>query len=165
MRCIVALLALISLLGLAAGQTIFTGEGYSTSQLAFFNEPNQQTFDPDVQTYWNTYIAGNSNLTASKSLTTDMDIWLNNFPDKFDKAIQVKSSTFSASVPSVSGMTATELNSASLKRGVAFSFEPSLGWKYTPSDTTFSFAKATGTPGEDAKGQIISQGITALFTS
>lgn len=165
MRYIVALLALISLLGLAAGQTIFTGEGYSTSQLAFFNEPNSQSFEPDVQKYWNTYVAGNSNATAGKSLTTNMDIWLNNFPDRFDRRITVASSTFNSSVPGISGMTATELNSASLKRTVAFRFEPSLGWKYTPADTTFSFTKATGVPADDAKGQIISQGITALFTS
>jgi len=163
MRYIVALLALFSLLGIAAGQTIFTGEGYSTSQLSFFNGPNQQSFQPNVLKYWETYVEGDANMTAARGFTTNMDIWLNTFPDKFDKPIQIKSSTFNTNAPGMTGMTPTEMNSMNLKKVVTFNFEPSMGWKYTPADTTFSFTKATGTPAKDAKGQIISQGIISLF--
>jgi len=44
--------------GLSAAQTMFTGEGYSTSQLAFFNSPLSSAFEPSVEKYWGTYIAG-----------------------------------------------------------------------------------------------------------
>jgi hypothetical protein len=100
---------------------------------------------------------------TAKGLTTNMDIWLNTFPYSFEKPIQIKSSSFIADAPSVSGISQTEMNSMTLKKVVTFNFNPDMGWKYTPSDTTFSFAKATGAPAKDSKGQIISQGIITLF--
>jgi len=52
MKTITALVTLICLLGLSSAQTMFTGEGYSASQLAFYNSPSESTFEPDVQQYW-----------------------------------------------------------------------------------------------------------------
>ena len=51
MRCI-ALLSLICLVGGASAQAMFTGEGYGSSQLAYFNGPNTTPFEPFVEKYW-----------------------------------------------------------------------------------------------------------------
>ncbi len=90
MKTIVALIALICLLGVAGAQTMFMGEGYSASQMAFFNAPSSSTFEPDVQTYWGSYITNQQNLTHS-SATSDMDIWMNTFPLVFSSPLPLKS--------------------------------------------------------------------------
>ena len=46
MKTIAALVTLICILGLSSAQTIFTGEGYSASQLAFYNSPGESTLSP-----------------------------------------------------------------------------------------------------------------------
>ena len=95
MKTIVVLIALTCLLGLAGAQTIGMGEGYSSTQLAFFNAPSSSTFEPNVQTYWGNYIANQQNLSI-KSATSNMDIWMNTFPLRFDTPLQFKATSFAA---------------------------------------------------------------------
>ena len=95
MKTIVVLIALTCLLGLAGAQTIGMGEGYSSTQLAFFNAPSSSTFEPNVQAYWGNYIANQQNLSI-KSATSNMDIWMNTFPLKFDTPLQFKATSFAA---------------------------------------------------------------------
>ena len=89
MKTIVALIALTCLLGVAGAQTMFMGEGYSASQLAFFNAPSSSTFEPNVQKYWGSYIANQQNMSRS-SATSNMDIWMNTFPLIFDTPLQLR---------------------------------------------------------------------------
>ncbi len=164
MRWIAALIALICLAGGASAQMIFTGEGYSTSQLQFFNGPTTVSFEPNVEKYWDSYISNTGNFTpAMGNETSDMDIWFNSFPLSFDKQIQLKSSSFTANVPVKSNLSITEVQSSTLKRDISFNFNQDLSWKYIPADTTLSVAKANGAPPKDSQGQIISQGIMTLF--
>ena len=161
MRTILALVMLSCLLGGAMAQTMFTGEGYSASQLAFYNAPSSSTFEPSVQKYWGAYIAGAQNQTA-KGTMTSMDIWLNTFPLNFNTGVQVKSSSFStnAAAPSLS---AAELNTQSLTRNVNSKFSVYQMSAYLPQQGSVSAVNSTGTPGKDSKGQIITQGIVSLF--
>ena len=95
MKTIVVLIALTCLLGLAGAQTIGMGEGYSSTQLAFFNSPSSSTFEPNVQTYWGNYIANQQNL-STRNATSNMDIWMNTFPLRFDTPLQFKATSFAA---------------------------------------------------------------------
>lgn len=151
-------------MGGAAAQTIFTGEGYSSSQLSFFNGPNSATFQPLVENYWNSYVQSEGGINpAIRNQSTTMSIWFNSFPLSFDKQIQLQSSSFTTNVPVNSNISSTEMQSAYLKRDISFKFNPDLSWKYTPADTSFTLSKGNGVPPKDSQGQIISQGIVSLF--
>ena len=167
MRWIIALIALICLIGGASAQIIFTGEGYSTSQLQFFNGQNTENFQPFVENYWNSYIQNQNGGTQNTAITTQsnvMDIWLNSFPLGFDKQVQIKNSSFMSNAPVATNVSNTELQSAALKRDINYNFDQSQSWKYTSVATTASSAgSSNGIPAKDSQGQIISQGIMSLF--
>jgi hypothetical protein len=164
MKWIVVSILLICLLGGASAQTIFTGEGYSTSQLAFFSSPNTASFEPNVQKYWGTYISGAENVTpASRNPAATMNIWMNTFPINFNSPLQFKSTSFSASVPTASGMSENEMNSMLLRRDINYKFDVDQSWKYNTDESSFALAQNSGTPAKDASGQILSQGIISLF--
>ncbi len=164
MKWIVALVILISLLGGASAQKIFTGEGYSTTQLSFLSAPNSESFAPNVEKYWGTYISGAGNVTpvASNPAAT-MNVWMNTFPLKFENPLQLKSSTFTASVPTTSGVSVNEMNSMLLRRDINYKFNVDQSWKYNSADSSFALAEGSGAPSKSAEGQIISQGIITLF--
>ncbi len=164
MKWLVALVILISLLGGASAQTIFTGEGYSTTQLSFLSAPNSASFEPDVQKYWGSYIAGEGNVTpVANNPAATMNIWMNTFPLKFNNPLQIKSTSFTASAPTVSGVNQDEMTSMLLRRDINFKFNVDQSWKYTSGNSSFATAESSGAPSKDADGQVISQGIIALF--
>ena len=167
MRWIIALIALICLIGGASAQTIFTGEGYSTSQLQFFNGQNTLDFQPVVEQYWNSYIQnqnGGTQSTATTAQSSVMDIWLNSFPLGFDKQVQLKNSSFMANASVATDVSNTQMQSAALKRDINYNFDQGPGWKYTSIATmASSAANSNEAPPRSAQGQIISQGIMSLF--
>ncbi len=167
MRLVLALVMLICLVGGAASQSqpSFLGEGYTATQLSFFNGQNTVEFQPVVEKYWSSYIQNEKDLSPYIfNQSTAMGIWLNSFPLGFDKQVQLKSSSFVANSPVAANLSSTELQSADLKRDVGFNFNQDLSWKYsTNAVSTLSSANGNGVPSKDAQGQIISQGIIALF--
>jgi hypothetical protein len=158
---ITVLIALICLLGVAGAQTMFMGEGYSASQLAFFNAPSASTFEPDVQTYWGSYIANELNLSRS-SATSDMDIWINTFPLIFDTPLQLKTSSFEGNV-SAPALSAADRNSQALIRSVNSEFDVNQVWSYPTASGSLTTSSGTGTPAKDANGKLISQNIITFF--
>ncbi len=164
MKWLVALVLLISLLGGACAQTIFTGEGYSTTQLSFLSAPNSASFEPDVQKYWGSYIAGEGNVTpVANDPAATMNIWMNTFPLKFNNPLQIKSTSFTASAPTVSGISQDEMTSMLLRRDINFKFNVEQSWKYDSGNSSFALTQSGGVPSKDADGQVISQGIISLF--
>ena len=161
MKTIVALIALICLLGVAGAQTMFMGEGYSASQLAFFNAPSSSTFEPNVQTYWGSYITNQQNQSNSSS-TSDMDIWMNTFPMVFDTPLKLNSTSFHGSVSS-STLGAADRNSQDLTRGVNNEFSANQVTSYTATSGSLTTSTGTGTPAKDAAGKLLSQNIMTFF--
>jgi len=163
MKTIVVLIALTCLLGLAGAQTIGMGEGYSSTQLAFFNAPSSSTFEPNVQTYWGNYIANQQNL-STRSATSNMDIWMITFPLRFDTPLQFKATSFAANAAAPT-LTATERNSQFLTRNVNSQFGVNQIWSYPQTSGSLIVSNSTGTPSKDAKGQMMSQNIMVLFNN
>jgi len=163
MKTIVVLIALTCLLGLASAQTIGMGEGYSSTQLAFFNAPSSSTFEPNVQAYWGNYIANQQNLSL-KSTSSNMDIWMNTFPLKFDTPLQFKATSFAANAAAPT-LTATERNSQFLTRNVNSQFGINQIWSYPQTSGSLMVSNSTGTPSKDAQGQMMSQNIMVLFNT
>ena len=163
MKTIVVLIALTCLMGLAGAQTIGMGEGYSSTQLAFFNAPSSSTFEPNVQAYWGNYIADKQNMSI-KSASSNMDIWMNTFPLRFDTPLQFKATSFAANAAAPI-LTATQRNSQFLTRNVNSQFGINQIWSYPMSSGSLMVSKSTGTPSKDAKGQMMSQNIMVLFNS
>lgn len=161
MKTIIALAALFCLLGMASAQLMFTGEGYGTSQLSFYNAPDASTFEPNVQNYWQDYIAG-ENATA-KSTVSNMAIWMNTFPLGFNTPVSVSSSSFSAKAVAASNLSVPELNSRSLTRDVGTRFSIYETRAYTPIKSTFSVTRSNSVPSSSASGQIMSQNIVTMF--
>jgi hypothetical protein len=162
MKTIVALLALTCLLGVASAQTMFTGEGYSASQLAFFNAPSASPFEPNVEKYWGSYITGQQNMTA-KSARSSMNIWMNIFPLNFNNYIPVSSSSFATDTAS-SALSPSEKNSQFLTRDVNSQFRVNQLWVYPLTNGSLTTSKSSGTPGKDDKGQILTQNIITFFS-
>ena len=159
MKWIVASVILISLLGGASAQTIFTGEGYSTSQLAFLGAPNIASFEPNVEKYWGSYITGAGNITPiARNPAATMNIWMNTFPLEFNNPLQIKSSSFTASAPSVSGINEGEMTSMLLRRDINFKFNVDQSWKYNSADSSFALAQSSGAPSKDAGGRPVRSG-------
>lgn len=164
MKWLVALVILISLLGGASAQTIFTGEGYSTTQLSFLSSPNSASFEPNVQKYWGTYITGAGNVTPiANDPTATMNIWMNTFPMKFNNPLQIKSTSFAVNANTASGASKNEMTSMLLRRDINFKFNVDQSWRYNSAESSFATAQSKGAPTNDAKGQIITQGIIAFF--
>jgi hypothetical protein len=155
------------MIGGAASQTMFTGEGYTNTQLAFYNGPETPSFDPFVQDYWNSYIQKSAALNpAINNQSDDMSIWLNGFPMAFDKQISLQGGSFTTNVPVNTSASTTEQTSAALKRDINYNFNQDNSWKYTATATATNSSLSAGTessPPKDAQGQVISQGIMALF--
>ena len=174
MKCI-AILSLICLIGAASAQAIFTGEGYGTSQLSFFNGPSTAPFDPFVEKYWNSYIHNSPNMTDStRNPATSMNIWFNGFPLSFNEPLKLSESSFDMNTSSASGYSPAEWNSMQLTRNAIGNFNIDQSWKYTPIYTpssaqksSFSLGKNESTLANEAgsSGQILAQGIKALFSS
>jgi hypothetical protein len=166
------LLLLICLVGGASAQAIFTGEGYSSAQLAFFNGPSTAPFEPFVEKYWNSYIHNAPNLTEPKyNPATSMNVWFNNFPLNFNEPIQLKNSTLTTGVTSTSNYSPVEWNSMMLNRNTLNNFNINQGWNYTPIYTpslqksSFSLTTKPSSSKTDSgqSGKILSQSITTLF--
>ena len=167
MRCTFVFVALIGLIGATAAQAIGgPGEGYSTSQLAFLNEPNTPVFEPSVEKYWNTYINQAQNASPiTKTPADTMTIWMNNFPIQFSTPVMIKGTSFYANASKISGMSPAELNSMLLQRDINLDFYVSKNWQYTPTGTVLSSAaQGNHTPSKDAKGQILAETIKGGFT-
>jgi hypothetical protein len=173
MRCI-ALLSLICLVGAASAQAIFTGEGYGSSQLSFFNGPSTVPFEPFVEKYWSSYIHNSQNMTGTTSNpATTMNIWFNAFPLGFNQPLKLSESSFNMGASAASKLSPTEWNSMQLKRNTLGNFDIDQSWMYTPVYTpasaqksSFSLGKNESTRSNEAgsSGQILSQGIKALFS-
>jgi len=163
MKMIVVLIALTCLLGLAGAQIIGMGEGYSNTQLAFFNAPSSSTFEPNVQAYWGNYIAGQQNMSI-KGGTSNMDLWMNTFPLKFDTPLQLMATSFSANAAAPI-LSAKERNSQFLTRNVNNQFDVNQVWSYPMASGSLAVSNSTGTPSKDAKGKMLSQNIITLFNA
>ncbi|HUI39726.1 MAG TPA: hypothetical protein VLY86_02245 [Methanothrix sp.] len=159
------MVTLICLMGLSGAQMMFTGEGYSTSQLDFYNAPLTSTFEPNVENYWGTYIAGSQNATALSGPGADMAIWMNTFPLNFNTPMSLKGTSFMANSSGLASVNEVNRNSIVLKRDVNNTFSYSENWKNQASESSVSATKSTSVPGKDAGGQIISQGISTLFST
>ena len=162
MKTIVVLIALTCLLGLAGAQTIGMGEGYSSTQLAFFNAPSSSTFEPNVQAYWGNYIANQQNLSINSG-TSNMDLWMNTFPLRFDTPLQFSATSFSANAIAPV-LSAKERNSQFLTRGVNNQFDVNQVWSYPMTSGSLNISESTGTPSKDAKGKMLSQNIITFFS-
>jgi hypothetical protein len=162
MKTIAVLLALTCLLGLAAAQTIGMGEGYSNTQLAFFNAPTTSTFEPNVQQYWGNYIAKEQNLSIN-SASASMGIWMNTFPLKFDTPLQLTTTSFSGNA-NAPILTAKERNSQFLTRNVNSNFGINQVWSYPVNSGSLTTSNSTGTPSDDAAGKLLAQNIQTLFS-
>lgn len=166
----IALLALICLVGGASAQTMFTGEGYSRSQLAFFNGPSTTTFEPFVEKYWDSYIHNSQNMTQTvRNPATTMNIWFNTFPLSFNQPIQLKNTTFNTGVLAATNYSPIEWNSMQLKRNTLLNFDIDQSWKYSQMYTPESSLSMVNNGSVSAtasasSGQILSQGIKALFS-
>lgn len=158
---ILAFTALACLLGFAAAQTIGLGEGYSSTQLSFFNSPGSSTFEPNVQKYWGNYIAEERNLSI-KTPASSMGIWINDFPLKFDTPLQLSASSFKESADPLS-ISAKERNTQFLTRNVNSEFSINQIQSYAPSGS-LTVASGNNTPDKDAKGKMMSQDIMKLFS-
>lgn len=167
MRWVLTLAILIGLVGGAYSQSqpSFLGEGYSTTQLMFFNGQNTIDFQPIVEKYWNSYIQnGESSNPAVNNQSTAIDIWLNSFPLDFNKEVQLKSSSFVANPSVATNLSSSELQSAALTRDINYNFNLDQSWKYTSGPiSSVSAASSSGVPPKSSQGQIISQGIISLF--
>ena len=161
MKTIVALLALTCLLGVASAQTMFTGEGYSASQLAFFNAPSASTFEPNVEKYWGSYITGQQNMTA-KSARSNMNIWMNTFPLNFDTSVKIAASSFAANAAG-STLSPSDRNSQFLTRDVNSQFRVNQLWAYPMTNGSLTTSESSGTPSKEDKGLILTQNIITFF--
>jgi len=161
MKTIVALIALICLFGVAGAQTIGMGEGYSSSQMAFFNAPSSSTFEPDVQTYWGSYIANQQNMSRI-SATSDMAIWMNTFPLIFSTPLPLRTSSFQGNI-SAQALGAVDQNSQALTRDVNSGFAVNEVMSIPATSGSLTTSSGTGTPAKDAIGKMLSQNIITLF--
>jgi len=139
------------------------GEGYSNTQLAFFNAPSTSTFEPNVQAYWGNYIADQQN-NSIKSASSNMDIWMNTFPLKFDTPLQFKATSFGVNAAAPT-LTAKERHTKFLTRNVNSQFGINQIWSYPVASGSLIVSNGTGTPSKDAKGQMLSQNILTLFSN
>ena len=79
MKNITALVTLFCLMGLAGAQGSGLGDGYSSTQRAFFNEPITSTFEPYVNNYWSNYVVGNK--SRDEALEYFKELVTTQFPD------------------------------------------------------------------------------------
>jgi hypothetical protein len=169
----ILLLSMMCIVGAASAQAIFTGEGYGSSQLAFFNGPTTTPFEPFVEKYWDSYIHNSPNLTGPMyNPATSMNIWFNNFPLDFNQPIQMKTSSFSTANASIGNLSPAEQDSMMLKRSTIGNFNIEQNWKYAQLSTpgaeksTISLSnKQSSTATESSSsGEVISQGIRSGFS-
>ena len=164
MKTIVLLAALTCLIGFAGAQTMSgLGQGYSSSQQAFYNAPSTSTFEPNVQSYWGNYIASQKNLSIASS-TPKMQIWMNNFPLSFDSPLQLKATSFngSAAAPTIG---ATERNTQDLTRNIKSKFEIGSEASYSLNAGSLKAYESSGTPSKEIKGKMLSASITNLLNA
>jgi hypothetical protein len=161
MKTILVLIALTCLFGLAGAQTIGMGEGYSSTQLAFFNAPGSSTFEPNVQAYWGNYIANQQNMSL-KGATSNMDLWMNIFPLRFETPLQLKATSFNANA-TAPVLSAKERNSLYLTKNVNSQFEVNQIWSYPLTSGSLMVSNSTGMPGKDASGKLLAQNIMTLL--
>lgn len=159
----VLLLVLICLLGYSSAQTIGMGEGYSSTQMSFFNAPSASTFDPDVQKYWGNYIASQGNASPN-ALTTNMEIWMNTFPLRFDTPLQFSATSFSGNVQAPL-LSAKERNSLFLTRNVNSNFGYSQIWSYPQESGSLAVSNNISTPAKDAQGKMLAQNILSRLNA
>jgi hypothetical protein len=172
----IALLSLICLIGGATAQQMFTGEGYTSTQLSFMDSPvsDTGTFEPFVTNYWSSYIQNSQNATTAPvdNPKNTMTIWYNTFPMKFDQPVTLSKTSFEGSVAGGENYTPTQMNSMLLERSTLQQFDQNPGSKYgsvTPTllpSSSFSVASADNkSVTESSSGQVLSQGIISLFTT
>jgi hypothetical protein len=162
----IALLSLICLVGGASAQAMFTGEGYGTTQLAFFNGPSGTPFEPNVEKYWNSYILNSKNLTGPVyNPATSMNIWLNTFPLNFNQPVLLRNSSLTTGIPSAGKYSPSEYNSMQLRRNTLNNFDQDQSWKYgqiyTPGIQKTNASSSV--PTAASSGQTLSQNIKTKF--
>jgi len=161
MRNITALIALICLMGLAGAQGSFLGEGYSSSQTAFFNKPSTSTFDPFVQTYWSKYVAGQQNHSGSNQ-TSEMVLWVNHFPMKFSTPLDLRSTSFKSNV-STPGLSEKDKTSQALKTEVYRELGLNEVSSYGANAGVLDTSSGAGTPAVDATEKVVAQSVISFF--
>ncbi|HNX10359.1 MAG TPA: hypothetical protein PKL29_09600 [Methanothrix sp.] len=160
---VLALTALFCSLGLAGAQIIGLGEGYSSTQLAFFHSPSSSTFEPDVQSYWGNYITNGNNVTVNRA-TASMNIWMNTFPLQFDGPLQFSTTSFAGNAQP-STLTATQKNSQDLTRNVNNQFGIYQIWSYPQTTGSLTISNSTGVPAEGSAGKLLTQNIQTIFST
>jgi len=161
MKIAAVLIALTCLLGLAGAQTVGLGEGYSSTQLSFLHSPSVSTFEPDVQEYWDNYVA-NQNSQGPKSTSSNMDIWMNTFPLKFDSSLGATSFLANASALN---LTERERNSLFLTRSINNDFDINRDLHALQTGGSLTASGSTSIPSKDAPGKIMAQNIMVLFNT
>lgn len=160
MKNITALIALICMIGLAGAQIGTLGDGYSSTQRAFFNEPTTSTFEPIVQTYWSNYIVGNQNQT-NQSMKTEMDMWVNHFPLQFSNPLQIGSTSFKSNTP-ILALSEKDKNSLALKTEVYRELGLYDTSKFSVDKGSLNNSSVSA-PAADATGNLISQSVMSFF--
>ena len=161
MRNINALIALICLMGLAGAQGSFLGEGYSSTQTAFFNEPITSTFDPYVQTYWSKYVAGQQNQSGINQ-TTEMGMWMNHFPMLFSTPLDLRSTSFKSNV-TTQGLSEKDKKSQALKTDVYRELGLNEASSYGGDAGVLDTSSGTGIPAVDATEKVVAQSVMSFF--
>lgn len=172
----IALLSLICLLGGATAQQMFTGEGYTGTQLSFLDGAvsTSGTFEPFVTNYWSSYIQNPQNATSVpvNSPKNTMNIWYNTFPMRFNEPVTLSKTSFESGVAGGETYTPAQMNSMLLERSTLQQFGQRPDSKYnsvTPTllpSSSFSVISADNqSVTESSSGQVLSQGIISLFTT
>lgn len=160
MKNITTLVTLFCLMGLAGAQGSGLGDGYSSTQRAFFNEPITSTFEPYVNNYWSNYVVGNKS-QSGHIMTSEMDMWVNNFPLMFSIPMQLDSTSFKSNV-STQGLGEKEMNSQTLKTAVYRELGLSDLSKLTAAAGSLN-ATGASTPAINATGNLLSQSVMSFF--
>ncbi|MFZ3113788.1 MAG: hypothetical protein WA141_02750 [Methanothrix sp.] len=160
MKNITALVTLFCLMGLAGAQGSGLGDGYSSTQRAFFNEPITSTFEPYVNNYWSNYVVGNKS-QSGHVMTSEMDMWVNNFPLMFSIPMQLDSTSFKSNV-STQGLGEKEKNSQTLKTAVYRELGLSDLSKLTAAAGSLN-ATGASTPAINSTGNLLSQSVMSFF--
>jgi hypothetical protein len=147
-------------MGLAGAQGSGLGDGYSSTQRAFFNDPITSTFEPYVNNYWSNYVVGNKS-QSGHIMTSEMDMWVNKFPLMFSIPMQLDSTSFKSNLSTL-GLSEKEKNSQTLKTAVYRELGMSDLSKLTAAAGSLN-ATGASTPAIDATGNLLSQSVMSFF--
>jgi hypothetical protein len=112
-----------------------------------------------VNNYWSNYVVGNKS-QSGHVMTSEMDMWVNNFPLMFSIPMQLDSTSFKSNVSTL-GLSEKEKNSQTLKTAVYRELGLSDLSKLTAAAGSLNATSAT--PAVDATGNLLSLSVMSFF--